>query len=117
MDSLKALKLLCERGGISSDCIMMVDEVYLLQATQYQGGEYVGADEAGNLYKGIVAFMVVGLKQSIPYIVQAIPEVTFSGQWLSRRMAENIDNLIEAGFCVWVQLLTIILLMSTRSHN
>ena len=36
------------------------------------------ADEEGNLYKGIVAFMVVGLKQSIPFVVQAIPEVTFN---------------------------------------
>ena len=51
----------------------MVDEMYLQKATQYHGGEYVGADEEENLYKGIVAFMVVGLKESISYITQAIP--------------------------------------------
>ena len=44
--------------------------------------------------------MVVGLKQSIPYVIQAIPEVSFTGKWLSERMAENIHNLIQAGFCV-----------------
>ena len=79
---------------------MIVDEMYLQKATQYQGGDYVGADEEGNLYKGIVAFMVVGLKESIPYITQAIPEVTFTGQWLSHKIAENIKNLTPVGFCV-----------------
>ena len=40
----------------------MVDEIYLEKATQYHSGEYVGADDEGNLNKGIVAFMIVGLK-------------------------------------------------------
>ena len=44
--------------------------------------------------------MVVGLKESIPYITQAIPEVTFTGQWLSHKIAENIKNLTLVGFCV-----------------
>ena len=58
----------------------MIDEIYLQKSAQYQSGEYVGVDEEGNLYKGIVAFMVVGLKQSIPFVFRAIPEVTFNGQ-------------------------------------
>ena len=32
------------------------------------------ADESGNLYKGVVAFMISGLKNSIPYIVEAFIE-------------------------------------------
>ena len=44
--------------------------------------------------------MVVGLKESIPYITQAIPEITFTGQWLSHKIAENIQNLTLVGFCV-----------------
>ena len=47
----------------------MVDQVYLEKTTQYYGGEYVGADHERKLYKPIVAFMIVGLKESIPYIV------------------------------------------------
>ena len=58
----------------------MMDGMYLQKAAQYQAGEYVGVDEEGNLYKGIVAFMVAGLKQSIPSVIHAIPEVTFNGQ-------------------------------------
>ena len=44
--------------------------------------------------------MVVGLKQSIPFVVQAIPEVTFNGQWLAEKISDNIDNLIEIELCV-----------------
>ena len=100
VDSLKALKVLREKGGLSADLILMVDEMYLDKAAQYQAGEYVGAGEEGNLYKGIVAFIVVELKESTPFVVQAIPEVTFNGQWLCDKIASNIANLGNAGFCV-----------------
>ena len=78
----------------------MFDEMYLQKAAQYQAGEYVGADEEGNLYKGIMAFMVVGLKKSVPFVVQAIPEVTLNGQWLCEKIADIIENLASTGFCV-----------------
>ena len=41
----------------------MADEMYLQQGTQFQGGEYVGANEDGKLYKGIVVFMINGIKK------------------------------------------------------
>ena len=47
------------------------------------------------MYKGIFAFLVVELKQSIPFVVQTIPEVTFNGQWLAEKISDNIDSLIE----------------------
>lgn len=100
VDSLKALQMLRDKGEISNDLIMMVDEMYLQKSTQYQAGEYVGSDEEGNLFTGIMAFMVVGLKQSVPFVVQAIPEVTYDGQWLCENISANIDNLARAGFCV-----------------
>ena len=51
---------------------LMTDVVYLQKSAQYQSGEYVKVDEDGNLYKGIVAFMKVGYKLSMPFVVQAI---------------------------------------------
>ena len=43
--------------------------------------------------------MVVRLKQSTPFVVQAIPkpsqanpEVTFNGQWLAEKISNNIDS-------------------------
>ena len=53
-----------------------------------------------NLYNGIFAFLVVVLKQSIPFVVQTILEVTFNGQWLAKRISDNIDNLIEIVLCL-----------------
>ena len=59
------------------------------------------------MYKGTVAFMVVRLKQSTPFVVQAIPqasqanpEATFNGQWLIEKISDNIDSLIEIGLSV-----------------
>ena len=36
----------------------------------------------------------------MPFVVQAIPKVTFNGQWLAETFSDNIDNLIEFGLCV-----------------
>ena len=66
VDAIKAVKLLLEQGKISKDIILMTDEMYLDKGTQFHGGEYVGADIDGTLYKGIVTFMIVGLRKSIP---------------------------------------------------
>ena len=55
----------------------------------------MGIGEEGHLYKGIVVFMVVWLNQSLPFIVQVISEVTINGQWLAKKISDNIGNLIE----------------------
>ena len=60
VDALKPLKIVHEKSSFSCDCILMIDEMYLQKSSQYQSGEYEGVDKEGNLYKGIVAFMVVG---------------------------------------------------------
>ena len=60
-----------------------------------QSGECVGVDE-----EGTITFMVVGLKQSLPFPVQAIPEVIFNRHWLVEKISDNIYNLIAFGLCV-----------------
>ena len=100
VDAVKGIKLLREKGKISKDVVLMVDEMFLQKCVQYMGGKQIGEDENGEMYKGIVGFMIVGLKESIPYVIQSIPEVTFTGKWLCEKIAENIQTLIEAGFRV-----------------
>ena len=75
--------LLLQKREISKDIILMADEMYLQEGSQYHSGKYVDADDEGNLYKGIVAFTIVGLEKSIPYIIKASPEVTINGSWQS----------------------------------
>ena len=94
VNSIKALKVPRENSKISKDCILMVDEMYLEKATQYHK-ELTMKDK-------IVAFMIVRLKESIPYIVPAISEVKCSGEWLADKMSNCIDDLISAEFCVRV---------------
>ena len=65
----------------------MIDEMYLQKSAQYQPWEYV---QEWNLHKGIFLFMAVGLKESIPIVVQTILEVTFNGQWLAEKISDNI---------------------------
>ena len=84
-----------KKGFFSCVCILMIDEMYLRKSWQYQSGQYVGIDE-----EGIITFMVPGLKQSIPFAVQAIPEVIFNGNWLVEKNSDNTDNLIEIELCV-----------------
>ena len=73
-------------------------EMYLLKSAQHQSGE----DEEWNSYKGIVVFVVVRFKLSIPVVVQAIADVTFNEQWMTVTFSGNIDNLIKLGLRVQV---------------
>ena len=78
----------------------MTDETYQQKDTQYQGKERVGADEEGQLYKGIIVFMIVALKHSIPYMIQDLREVSITGQWLANKMEDNVKRTVDANFIV-----------------
>ena len=79
VDALKALKIVHEKGSFSCDCILIIDETYLQKSAQYQSGKNEKVDKEGNLYKGIVAFMVVGFKLPIPFVVQPFQKSHLSG--------------------------------------
>ena len=78
----------------------MFDEMYLQKCTQYHGGTYEGANEEGELYKGVVVFMITGLKKSIPYVIKACPETSISGKWLAKHVEDAIVSLCDVGFNV-----------------
>ena len=100
VDALKAVKLLLETGQISNDIIVIIDEMYLQKCIQYTGGEYLGSDEEGKLYKGIVVFTIQGLKQSVPVVVKACPEVAVKGERLANDMSDCVEQLSSLGFNV-----------------
>ena len=54
---VKAIKLLHKKGEISEDIILMADGQ---KSMQYQGAEYIGADEDGNIYKKVHPFCCTG---------------------------------------------------------
>ena len=65
-DAVKCAKSLKSQGVISEDAVLMFDEIYLHKCEEYCGGEIIGANENNKLYKGLLSFMIVGLKENVP---------------------------------------------------
>ena len=102
VDSLKVAKLLLEKQTVSSDCVLIIDEMYLQKSVQYHSGDFVGQDEEGNLFKGIVVFMIVSLKKSVPIVIRSLPETKITGEWLKCEINKCILDLAEVGYKVRV---------------
>ena len=68
-----------------SDCVLLLDEMYLQKSVQHHSGNFVGKDEEGNLYTEIVDFIIASLKQSVPFVVKSLQEVLISGDWLKQK--------------------------------
>ena len=100
IDSVKGLKALKAKGKISKDVIVIFDEMYLIKCEEYSGGQTIGADEENNLYKGVVSFMVVGLKESVAYVVKSVPETNITGEFLKEKLLECIKTLEDCDFNV-----------------
>ena len=100
LDSWNIAEKLRKDGHISSDITLMVDEMFLRKLAQYFAGDYIGENEDGKLFSGIVCFMIVGIKQSIPFVVQSSPETTVTGKWLKEQLDDCITKLMERGFKV-----------------
>ena len=100
IDVVKCAQTLRQDGKISKDICLLFDEMYLQKCEEYFGGEMIGADEKGELYKGIVCFMIVGLKESIPYVIKSSPEITINATWLKDELLECLDVLFQCDFNV-----------------
>ena len=75
---------------MSNTVVLIADKMYLQKQAQWHPGEYIGEDSDGNLYKDIFAMMIVGLKQSIPFVVKACPETKISGESVAREIWEDL---------------------------
>ena len=97
---MKAANLLKDNGSISDDVILIVDEMFLQKCEEYIAGESYFADEQGELYKGVVCFIIVGLKSNIPYVVKALTEKQITGEWLKDELLACLKLLQENEFRV-----------------
>ena len=66
----------------------------------YVAGECIGCDQQENLYKGIVVFLIQGIKQSIPIVVKSCPKVTIKSYWPAEEIADCVQQLFLDGFSV-----------------
>ena len=72
--------------------MVLFDEMYVQKGTQFHGGKHTGDDE------GVVCFMVVGLKRTVPIVVKAVPET--SGNFIAENLMDIISKLARIGFNV-----------------
>ena len=99
--------MLLEGNAISKGVILMFDEnheMYLKKNEDYVGGELVGANEDGQLYRGTLCFIIiVGLQESVK--VKANPEMEMSSDVLKNEIEGLIKDLHDTGFNVSAEII------------
>ena len=80
-------------------------------------GEIIGCDDEEKLYKSIVCFMEVGLKESIPYVTKSSPKTNIDADWLKAELLDSSKFFLTAAFVLELLLVTIIYRMCLVSGN
>ena len=71
---MKTAQALLQARTISTDVMLLFDEMYLQKTEEYVGGGSYGVDEEGNMYKGVICFMIVGLRKNVSYVIKSVME-------------------------------------------
>ena len=74
--------------------------MYLQKCEESSGGEIIGADGNYELYKGLFSFMIVGLKENVPYIIKSVPEQNIDGKWIKQQILDSLKTLKNCSFRV-----------------
>ena len=82
----------------------MAEEKNLQKGKQSQCVEYINAN-VDELYKGIMVFIITGLKNTVPLVINACPEETVHGAWFSQEFLKCIFQVINIGFFLFGLLL------------
>ena len=72
-----------------SECVLVIDEMYLQKSVQYRRGDFVEQDKEGSLFKGIVVSMIVFLKKFLPIVIRSLSETKINGESLIQLLSEN----------------------------
>ena len=92
IDSVKYTKLLLEKEAMSEDYVLLVNEIYLEKSVQFHSGNFIGRNEEGTLFKGIVVFMIVSLKKSILFVIKLSPNITVTEEWLKSEIISSTEG-------------------------
>ena len=58
---------------------MLFDEIYFHKDAQNRVESEVIVESEENLFKGVMAFMIKSLEQSVPLVIKAVPVVKIEG--------------------------------------
>ena len=73
---------------------LLFDEMYLQKCEKYFGGEQIGSDDNGELYKRTIYFMIAGLKEST-HVIKPSPQITINSAWFRDELFECLDAQTE----------------------
>ena len=123
MDAVKCANALRIEGKTSEDVCMIFDEMYLQKSQEYFWREMIGCDDERELHKSIVCFMIVGLKESISYVIKSSPETNIDANWLKTELSfKNLKNspskfFPTVAFVLELSFVTVIRRMCLVSRN
>ena len=60
----------------------------------------IGCDDERELYKGIVCFMTIRVKESIPHVIKSSRETNIDADWLKTELLDSLEILSSCGFHV-----------------
>ena len=90
-NALKAAKLLLENGSISKDIVVLFDGMYLQKCVEYCGGVFFGSNINNEPCKSIVCFMIIGLKENVPYVGKAAPVTLINSELLKDELLNCLE--------------------------
>ena len=67
--------------------------MYLQKCEEYCGGEIIGANKTNELYKGLLSFIIVELKENVPNIIKSVTERNIDGEWIKERILDSLKTL------------------------
>ena len=76
----------------------MFDDMYLQKCEEYCGGEIIGSNEINELYKGLLSFMIAGLKENAPYVIRYVLERNIDGKWINEQFLGSLKTLKNCSF-------------------
>ena len=100
IDTSKALCSLRDNLLFSDDVVLLLDEMYIQQEVQYDGRDLIGCNAELQMFKSILCFMVASLKQSIPYIIKAMPLTKINHQIVQDGILSCISILNKSKFTI-----------------
>ena len=74
--------------------------MYLQKCGEYHGKEKNGANGNNDLYKRLLSFMIVGLKENVPYIIKSVSERNIDGKWIKEQILDSLQTLRNCYFRV-----------------
>ena len=74
--------------------------MYLQKCEECCGGDTFGTNEDGELYKGIMCFMIIGSKNNVTFIIKTIPETKIEGELIQNEILHCLQVLQDLGFKV-----------------